>query len=312
VRTEVKLNYAKPFSWKYEPWLIPTNVIGDSPSPLTSFTVARGVAPLIQELPGFADLGLAKIPGQIAAWANPSSSDPGRDQCRVNFAIPYPDAEAAVRQLARKLPGFVEKNVGPQYLGDFYYASNQNIVYWTMPFIQPYFRPLTNDSTRFILSGLFQLPSRQSLAPPGLFAQLGIRTNLLYYDYEITHHRLYHGLQLYQLLNMASRRFSQGTNSPAKLWLASVLEELRGKTNAPSETVTEITQSAPNELTLVRKSHLGFTGFELASFAAFLDSPGFPFRYEPPKLMPLPKDKPVTGKANSPPAVPVSGSGRKP
>jgi len=181
-----------------------------------------------------------------------------------------------------------------------------------LPFIQPYVRPVTNGLMRFIQGGLFPLPPRQSPAPPDLFAQLGTRTNLLYYDYEVTHHRLHHGIQLYQLLNMASRRFGQGTNSPAKLWLRSVLEELNRNTNAPSETVTEITQSAPSELTLVRKSHLGFTGFELASFAAFLDSPGFPFRYEPPKAMPSPKDQPTAGKTNSPPASPVPGGGPKP
>ncbi len=311
VRTELKLNYAKPLVWKYEPWQIPTNFVGDSPMPLTSFTAARGVAPLIQELPGFAELGLARVPSQFTAWANPSSSDLARDQCRVNFAVPYADADGAVRQLARKLPGFVKKNLG-QYLGDFYYASNQNFAFWTLPFIQPHVRPVTNGSTRFIQGGLFQLPPRQSPAPTGLFAQLGARTNLLYYDYEVTHHRLHHGLQLYQLLNMASRRFAQGTNSPVKVWLGALGEELRLNTNAPSETVTEITQTGPNELSLVRKSHLGFTGFELASFGAFLDSPGFPFRYEPPKLVPQPKGKPAAARTNPPPVIPVTGGGRKP
>jgi hypothetical protein len=311
VRTEAKLSYAKPLTWKYEPWQIPTNLVGDSPLPLTSFTVARGVSPLLQEIPHFADLGLAKVPSQVTAWANPFNSELARDQCRVNFAIPYADVEGAVRQLAGKLPGFVEKNLG-KYLGDFYYASNQNLVYWALPFIQPHVRAVTNAGARFLQGGLFQLPPRQSPAPSGLFAQLGTRTNLLYYDYELTYHRLHHGNQLYQLLNMASRRFGQGTNSPVKLWLAAVIEELGGGTNAPSETVTEITQTAPGELTLVRKSHLGFTGFELASFGAFLDSPGFPFRFELPKLLPGPKDKPAAGRTNPPPLSPATGSGRKP
>src|SRR5438093_474451 len=75
VRTEVKLSYASPLAWKYEPWQIPTNIVGDSPFPLTSFTAARGVAPLIQDIPGFADLGLPNVPNQSTAWANPSAGD---------------------------------------------------------------------------------------------------------------------------------------------------------------------------------------------------------------------------------------------
>ncbi|HEU0011728.1 MAG TPA: hypothetical protein VFT34_18070, partial [Verrucomicrobiae bacterium] len=195
VFTEVKLTYAKPLAWKYEPWQIPTNFVGDSPFALTSFTAARGVAPLLQLLPGFAELGLPQVPGQFTAWANPSSEELARDQCRVNFAVPYADADGAMRKLALKLPGFVDRNLG-QHLGEFLYASNHNIFHWTMPFIQPYLRPVTNAGMRFIQGGLFQLPPRQAPAPAGLFAQLGTRTNLLYYDYEVTHHRSHHGAQL--------------------------------------------------------------------------------------------------------------------
>ena len=312
VRTEVKLNYAKPFVWKHEPWQIPTNFIGDSPVPLTSFTAARGVAPLVRGLPGFSELGLTTVPDQFTAWANPSSGELARDQCRMNFAAPYADAEGAVRQLAGKLPGFVEQNLG-QYVGDIFYASNQNHVFWGLPYIQPHVRAVTNGGMQFLQGGLFPLLPRQSPAPPALFAQLGTRTNLLYYDYEITHHRVHHGVQFYQLLSIASRRFGPGTNSPVKLWLSAIVEELRRNTNTPSETVTEITQTSPNELTLIRKSHLGFTGFELASFGAFLDSPGFPFRYEPPRVVPQPKGKPVAARTNAlPVALPQPGGGRKP
>ena len=36
-------------------------------------------------------------------------------------------------------------------------------------------------------------------------------------------------------------------------------------------TVTDMTQTGPSELTLVRKSHAGFTGFELLALARALD-----------------------------------------
>ena len=48
-------------------------------------------------------------------------------------------------------------------------------------------------------------------------------------------------------------------------------------------TVTEITLTGPREITLVRKSHLGFTGFELVMLTRWLNDPHFPlFGYKLP------------------------------
>jgi hypothetical protein len=40
---------------------------------------------------------------------------------------------------------------------------------------------------------------------------------------------------------------------------------------------TEITLTAPNELTLVRNGPVGLTGFEMNLLAQWLDAPGFPW-----------------------------------
>jgi len=112
-----------------------------------------------------------------------------------------------------------------------------------------------------------------------LFEQVRGRTNLFYYDWEITQARLVHGKQFYQLLCGATGRHVPSTNTAAQRWIAAVGPKL-------TNTVTEITQAGPQELSLVRRSPIGFTGFELATLATLLDSPAFPFRLELPPIFP--------------------------
>ena len=51
VRTEMKMMYSGRIPWKFEPWQIPTNIIGDR---FTSFTVAQGVRPFLEKVPDYA------------------------------------------------------------------------------------------------------------------------------------------------------------------------------------------------------------------------------------------------------------------
>jgi hypothetical protein len=56
--------------------------------------------------------------------------------------------------------------------------------------------------------------------------------------------------------------------------------------------------SSPQELSLVRKSQLGFTGFELAALMRWVESPGFPLRYERPPSLRDARLKAAAGKTN--------------
>jgi hypothetical protein len=155
-------------------------------------------------------------------------------------------------------------------------------VQWSLPVIQPYVQALASDTMQFIHGGIFMLHPKRFPVPPELFSQIGTRTNLVYYDWEMSPFRISHCEQLYQALNLASHRTLQLAGTASKLWMKDLVRELSRDPMNPSQAVTEIVQTAPNELTLTRKSHLGLTGFEVATLSAWLDSPGFPFRYEPP------------------------------
>ncbi len=269
VRTEVRFQYSGKVPWTYEPFKFPTNLISE---PLTSFTLAQGIAPLLKTVNGFDKLGFNPVPNQFCAWGI------RQEQCRLFFAVPLPNATNTLRKLALALPPFV-KSYFTTMQGDFLYVSNKAELIWgNLPFIAPHLRPEKDATTEYLYGGIFPRSKNFTPVTETLFAQVRGRTNLVYYDWEITEERLNHGRQLYQLAALADWR-KPGTNTVSRLWLDKVGSLL-------GNTVTEVTQTGPQELFLARKSHLGFTGIELATFSAWLDSPQFPFRISAPPSLP--------------------------
>ncbi|MFM1769723.1 MAG: hypothetical protein RJA22_2252 [Verrucomicrobiota bacterium] len=296
VRTEVQFRLPTPLRTTLDPWQFPTNLIGE---PLTSFTVARGVNGLLNAIPGLAQAGLKPLPNQFCAWGV------SNEQSRVYMAAPVANPGPAISQLAVGLPPFFKDRFG-QIFGEFFYVSNRNYLFWgNIPFVQPYLQPVTNAGQTFLHAGVFPLPPRQTPPPPDLFSQLAARPTLLYYDWEITPQRILNGRLLWDLVHILSKHLPQGETSPSRLWLAAVLPELWKDPVNPSQSVTEITLASPNELRLVRKSHLGLTGFEMASLSAWADSPGFPLRYVPPRRMTEPRGTNAPPKRSVNPAAPA-------
>jgi hypothetical protein len=70
------------------------------------------------------------------------------------------------------------------------------------------------------------------------------------------------------------------TNTAVKRWLSAITPKL-------TNTATEITYSGPQELSFARKSDLGLTGFEIATLSTWIDSPGFPFEFSLPPVIPF-------------------------
>lgn len=268
VRSEIRLDYSNKMLGPLEPWRIPTNLVTE---PLTSFTVARGIAPLLERVQGFSELGLRPIPNQLCAWGI------SNEQPRLFFTMPVTDATNAIRQLAPTAPRFLLERF-TNGLGSFLYISNRAELVWTLPLIAPYLRAAKDAGSEFIFGGIFPPFSRTFPVPDELYAQVRGRTNLTYYDWEDTPQRLEHGRYLFQLAALVDQRSLPATNSVSQRWLAAIRDKL-------GNTVTEITQTGPQELTLVRKSQVGLTGFELAAFSAWLESRGFPFRLELPPPM---------------------------
>ncbi len=271
IRTEVRFQYSGKIPWSFQPWKIPTNVVSE---PLTSFTIAQGIAPLFKAAKGFSDLGFDPLPNQICAWGMHN------DQCRMNFSIPVSSATNTMQKLSLGVPRHLLANF-TNLQGKFLYGSNRAelLLAGGLPWITPKLQPVKDGKDEYVVGGLFPLPPKTTPVPEDLFAQIRGRTNLLYYDWEITEHRLNHGKQFYQLASLINRLRTPATNTASKRWLSEIGSKL-------GNTATEITQTSAQELVLVRRSHVGFTGFELATLSLWLDTPGFPYNFRLPDPMP--------------------------
>lgn len=271
VRTEVKLHYRSPIPWRPEPWRIPTNFVGE---PLTSFTAAQGVAPLLRALQAPLDAGVSPLPNQWYFWGVRHA------QYRVYFAAPVAgDGSKVMDQVMLKLPRLVLAKVENAH-GSFVTDSNRTHLVWQgLPYLMPMVHAARQGPDHFLVGGNVPVPLKQKPVPDDLFAQLRGRTNLLYYDWEITGDRFTHGRQFYQLACIATGRSLPPHDSTAARWVAAVTPKL-------GNSATEISYLGPHELAIVRKSHLGFTGFELASLMVWLESPGFPLDFQLPPITP--------------------------
>jgi hypothetical protein len=284
VRTEVRFQYAGKVPWRPEPWKIPTQLVGE---PLTSFTLGQGIAPLLGRVKGLADVGLKPLPNQFCAWGV------NNEQCRMYFAVPVTDSTNAMHRLSLGVPKWLLATF-TNALGDFLYSSNRAELIWSgVPFIVPRLRPEKSGRDEYLMAGLFPLAGNQTPAPDELFAQVRGRTNLLYYDWEITEHRALHGNMFYQLASIVDNRPPPSASRVSQRWLTAIAPKL-------GNTATEITLASPQELLLVRRSHLGFTGFELATLSLWLESPQFPFDIQRPTLHPAPRAASATANATTP------------
>jgi hypothetical protein len=269
LRTEGTLTYSERLPIKLEPWKIPTNLVTE---PLVSFTCAQGIQPLLDQIKGYSKLRLKTPPNQFCSWGL------GTVHAQTFLSVPLPNATNVLRDIADRLPQFVETYfTNPP--GMFLWISNRVEWIWSgLPMVIPHVRARRSGNDEFLMAGLFPAPIGSNTAPAELFAQVIGRTNLVYYDWESTDQRLPHARQTFQLSDIIAGRRIQATNFATQRWISEVAPLL-------GNTVTEVTLSAPRELSLVRKSDIGLTGFEVAWLGRWIDSPRFPFHYEPPPMV---------------------------
>lgn len=294
VRTEVRFQYSGRIPWRYEPWKIATNLVGE---PLTSFTIGQGIAPLLGLSKPLAEAGLNPLPNQFCAWGI------NHEHCRMYLTAPVADATNAMHKLSIAIPKFLS-SIFSTPAGSFLYSSNRAEMFWGgVPFIMPHLRPHLDGREEYLFGGLFPPGLKHTPVPDELFAQVRGRTNLIYYDWEITEHRLLHGNMFFQLASILDGRPPLSTNRVSQRWISAIGSKL-------GNTATEITQTGPQELALVRRSHLGFTGFELAAFSVWVESPGFPLEFQLPANRA--RQRTNTATAGTAPAVRANADPAKP
>jgi len=290
VRSKMQMIFTEPVTGPLEPWQVPTNIINE---PLISFTAARGMAPWLKNWPLLQRLEFTPAPNELFFWA----------QAHVTFqsffAFPLKDAPAKLERVAQHASSLFSTNWQNHGLSQPEWETNTHQLSWRLPFAVPFLKPAAFKGRDYLFGGLFTPSPLTSPPPAELISQLNNQSKLVCYDWEITQARLASWRVHYQFYAMNSGRSQLSTNNAALPWLMAIEPRL-------GNSATEIAAISPAEWSLVRKSHIGFTGVELVALALWLESANFP------KLsLELPPAPPAK-TASTPLAAPANTPANKP
>lgn len=254
-----KLYFPENLSLVVEPWRVPTNTLHQ---PFNSFTAVRGFSSWLKTQLWAQPYKISPTPNQLFTWSLPGVP------YQTFAAIPVPNALDALNQAyVRLLPVF--KDGDRKFLSPFTLVqTNKEINFRGVPFISPYLKAVSEPAGQFLLAGVFPNTPRSKPLPPELFQRLA-QKNLLFYHWEITAERMPQALNLSQLgLALTLHRQLPGNSASAK-WMNKIAPTL-------GNTITEIFQSGPAEMTFARKAPGGFTAEELFVLACWLEADNFP------------------------------------
>jgi hypothetical protein len=261
VRSTVQMNFPEPVTGALEPWAIPTNLIRE---PLVGFTAMRGVAPWLQKSDTLKELELKSVPNQVCLWAQSLFF------YQTFCAFPAVDVTNTLIRVGERAPRLLSENWRNRGLGQISWQSTNQQVFWSgLLGITPYLRPAHDLDREFVMGGLFPTVMSTNPIPSELLSQVAGKSNLVYYDWEITQDRLYQWTITSQNFAVITGSGQLRTNTAGLPWLLNVRSHL-------GNTVTEITARSPAEWSLVRKSHIGFSALELVALTRWLENTRFP------------------------------------
>ncbi len=245
-----------------EPWRVPTNTLHQ---PFVSLTAVRGISGWLDSQPWMADYRLNPTPNQLFVWAL-------RNMGFQTFAaIPRTDSAEALRQMSAKLNSVIAaaKAQNEMQFPLSLEHTNRQTTLVGLPFIAPYLEAVESSAGQFLLAGAFpNSPKSSGPIPPDLFSRLA-QKNLVFYHWEITAERIPTLLQLSQFTLMVSWHKQLEGNSAALKWIQAAGGKL-------GNTVTEVFQTGPDEMTFSRKAPGAFTAVELFALGNWLEADNFP------------------------------------
>jgi hypothetical protein len=262
IRPTLVMSYPAPLGITLEPWKIPTNAI---PNTIVSFTAARGLASWLGQVPEMKPLRANPVPNQFTTWAV------DKVPFETHLSIPVPMASNYLAHIAPGLMAELNASLSKRAVPGEAVWTNNEVMIRQIPFLAPYLRAIHDPTGDYLFGGLF--PSRlqpgAKPVPPELMREIASKPKLLYYDWEINQARADQWQNIMQVYLIASTLPMPRGDLSAQKWIRAA-GKLMGNCG------TEISLTAPNELTLVRNSPIGLTGFEMNVLEYWLDSPEFP------------------------------------
>lgn len=260
VRTRAGLAFAQPLQLELADWNFPTNLIHD---PLVSFTAVRGLTKWLDSMAVWQDLPLGPAPSQLFTWA--ANGIP----LQTYLAIPAANASNQVEKLSASLLDRSRQYLLTNSFGHLERATNGALNWVDFPFLPPSVAAMSLPAGDFIVAGWSPVARTNARIPIELISQFLPRTNLVYYDWELTESRVEAWIYLGQSLRLVSHHAQLPPKGVAQNWLNALAPKL-------GNCVTAAALTGPNQLGVTRTSSCGFTALELQLLADWLEAPDFP------------------------------------
>jgi hypothetical protein len=263
VHTRGEFNFPQPLPIKLEPWVVPTNLIKD---PLISFTAVQGVADWVARIKALPAPVRDIASGQAFMWAMDGSP------LQTYFAVPIGDATNKVSQLCDYVTNTVNPKLIAHDMGNFTALKSGTGIEWTgNPFMSPFMEFAPLPAGNFLFGGLLRTSfTSHDPAPAELFNEVVGKTNVLFYDWEVTEPRLRDWLFHSQFARLFSGKAQLPPKSAALLWMLAIAPKL-------GNCVTLISLKNGSSVSVARTSTIGFASPELHLLADWLESPEHPY-----------------------------------
>ena len=261
LRVTGKFIFPENLALNLEPWRVPTNTIH---APFVSLTAVRGFSGWLQSQPWAAPYKVTPAANQIFTWALPQIP------YQTFATLPFADAADALTQAFGRLQKVVaDANARGQFISPVTVSqTNREINLRGIPVVAPYLRTVTEAAGQYLMVGAFPNTPKGKPLPPELLPRFAEK-NLVCYHWEKTAERLPQILNLSQLALVVTRHRQLAGATTEFKWM----EKCGG---TPGESITEIRQTAPDQLSFARKSRGLFMAMELFALATWLQAADFP------------------------------------
>ena len=277
------LAYAEASAWSPQPWRIPKDLVQE---PLVSFTAAQGIKPYLQISDAFSRLATDPFTNQFYCWAQ-------REMPFESYmAWPVNDASNVLKNLGTKGLGVLNPILAAHDHSKLKWMPATGQIEWVKSSLMlPFIRVAHDKEEDYLLAGLFPTHDGNPAAPTELWSQFENRSDIVYYNWEFTSLRVHQWRLFSEIMPALAPVSGHSAPPPTDKKVAppfvAVEDWLAGMEFALGNTVTEVTRTAPDELTVTRSAPLVFTGLELVWLSYWLaDLPGAPINMD---LMPKAK-----------------------
>ena len=259
LHTTAHVTYPEPIAWQSSPWQLPVSLV---PNRFNSFTAGQNIAAFLNLDPRFSQLTDSPLTNQFCLWA--LGGMPFLDFAAwpaVNTNV----LERFSRETVAAFDSDLKRFNGTQLVWE---TNLHRLALGNLRVTIPTVEAVEDKTGTFLVMSIFQRMPVPQPATDDLWKQIKGRTDLVYYDWEITGSRLQDWRLLGRMLLFPQPRpMSDGmieAGNKEDKWLTDLIPFWSGNT------VTEVTRVSPNELSVARNSPMGLTGIEIFELCDWL------------------------------------------